>query len=405
MAKAIKLHWVLLALIFAFDSELIRVFLGDPINDIIKIIGTLFIYLYAAKNRNSRYKLDYILLTICLLVVYVLLISILQSGLSGLIGSIKFVWRFSLIFLIFFLITPSIANQIARVVSGVGLILSIQSLLLFLLVIFHLEPSYNLVARYSDTDLFKSYGVLGFLNVNTGWSLRLQSFFSEPTNFAKFLILPLYYYVWKWRSLKVLKYGIYSLIVGTAILFTFSVTAVISIFVSSVLMLYYRSKQFSLTRIALIFMLGFSLSNAHTLFSSDVDKTRTDLLMSSFQRDDASSSIRKEFIDEVINIIEVNWYGVGFVTDNFIGGLLPLAPTRWLLYGGYIGLVLMVILHIIIFWKGRIDAGKINIGIFFIVGLCQFLISLIHGSWFELNYWLLMGLMIPKNTISYEINN
>lgn len=388
-----RIVFLIFLLIFLYDSELFNIYVGATNVLILKVLsfGLLLIDLVKKKTvSTSREKI--VIATLIAIHLYVTTITISYSGFDGLFWSFKFLMRFFIIiFLIRILEIPHF-NMFIKWYKLLGLILAVQSVLLFALIYLNISIPRTYVTRHNTQDLFTSYGLLGFGNVNSGYSFRTQSFFSEATNFAKFLILPFFCYLNDFfvsrKRYTLLKMLIVLFAIGT----TFSLTAILALLIGVVMYLLMRRKGAKnlLKYMPILLFLGYGLyAGVTTLIAKGVDKTKSSIISGSFQKGDASVGIREEYIYNVLDLISYNPLGIGYNIDAIMNfSALPLAPTRWLLYGGWIGLFGLIILHknFLAGWYRALDHNLYKL--FFVICATQFIISLIHGSWIEFIYWI-----------------
>jgi len=380
-------------IIFVYDSELFTIYLGATNVFLIKITVFLMLLIKAVANRNILNKQEsYVICLLVLIHFYVTSISISYSGFEGFIWSFKFLIRFFILIFIIKSLEIYHLNIFIKWYRTIALILAIQSILLFVFIYLKISIPNTLIARHSSQDLFNSYGVFGFGNVNTGYSFRTQSFFSEATNFAKFLVLPFFSYLHEFFKIRQ-KHTLLKLsIILLALLSTFSLTAILGVVIGVVLFFIIRKKGAKgLVRFfPILFIVVFGLyKGTSSLINKGVDKTASNIVSGSFQKGDVSVGIREEYIYHVLNIVSDYPFGVGYNIEPFSSiGFLPIAPTRWLIFGGWVGLVLILMLHrnFLKGWSKSLNNDYYRL--FFVICASHFVISLVHGTWTEFIYWI-----------------
>ena len=380
-------------LIFAYDSELLNVYLGASNVFLVKIIIFLMLFLNVSTKKIKLNKQEvYVIYFLVIIHLYISGISVFYTGFEGLFWSFKFLIRF--IIIIFFIMSLELYHlkSFIKWYRVIALILSVQSILLFVSIYLNISLPTTFIERHGSQDLFSSFGVLGFGNANTGYSFRTQSFFSESTNFAKFLILPFFSYLNEFFNSRK-KYTLLRVVVILgALLTTFSLTAFIGVVVGVVLFIIIRRKGAKglVSYAPILGIVFFGLYKGVTsLIDKGVNKTTSNIISGSFQKGDESVIVRAEYLYDVLNIISNYPFGVGYNIEPFSSvGFLPLAPTRWLIFGGWFGLVLILILHrnFLKSWSRSLNNDYYKF--FFVVCVSQFVISLVHGTWTEFVYWM-----------------
>jgi hypothetical protein len=380
-------------LIFTYDSELLNVYLGASNVFLVKIIIFFMLFLNVSTKKIKLFSQEkYVIFFLVIIHLYISVISVSYTGFEGLIWSFKFLIRFTSI--IFFIMSLELYHlkSFIKWYRVIALILSVQSILLFVSIYLNISLPTTLIERHSSQDLFNSYGLLGFGNANTGYSFRTQSFFSESTNFAKFLVLPFFSYLNEFFNSRK-KYTLLKVVVILAALFTtFSLTAFIGIVVGFVLFIIIKRKGAKglVSYAPILGLVFFGLYKVVTsLIDKGVNKQTLNIVSGSFQKGDESIIVRSEYLFDVLNIISNYPFGVGYNIVPFSSfGFLPIAPTRWLIFGGWFGLLLILILHrnFLRSWSRSINNDYYKF--FFVVCVSQFLISLVHGTWTEFVYWI-----------------
>ena len=380
-------------LIFAYDSELLLVYLGSTTVLAMKFIVFLLLFFVVGFN-NSRISVHekYVIIILGIMHIYISFVSLVYSGATGLFWSFKFLIRFMSVIFLIMSIELYHLRTFVKWYRVLGLILSVQSILLFLAIYLNIPLTQTLVTRHGAQDIFKSFGIFGFANVNTGYSFRTQSFFSEATNFAKFLIFPFFSYLSEFFTSRTTHALLGVLIILIALLTTFSLTAFIGVLVGVMLFFVIRRKG----RNGLIFLapiMGitiFALNKGLTvLIDKGVDKTASSIISGGLQKGDESVQTRTEYLNHVLNVISDNPLGVGYYIEPFSsGGFLPIAPTRWLFFGGWMGLMIVLILHrtFLLGWRRSLNGDYYKL--FLVVCVTQFIVSLVHGTWTEFVYWM-----------------
>ena len=271
------------------------------------------------------------------------------------------------------------------------LLVDIYKGVLFIIIFLDIPLESTDLARHSDEDTFRSYGVFGFANVNTSYSFRTQSFFSEATNFSKFLILPFFSYLYEFLTKKNKYLFLKTSIIFTALFSTFSLTAFVGVTIGliSLFILKNNGKKRLLVSV-IIFSLSFFGIYKAVFFLVDlgVDKSTTNIIIGSIQKGDASVFSRLDYFYRILALISENPFGVGYNFKPFLDGTLPMAPTKWLVYGGWFGLFLVILLHISFIKRWAKSLNNQYYILFFVVCISHFFISLIHGGWMEFVYWI-----------------
>ena len=387
-----KIVILIFLLIFTYDSELFNVYLGGSSVFILKIVIFLTsLYNLTIKKFKGNKQEDYVIFLLVLIHLYLSSITVIYVGLIEILWVFKFFLRFYFLFFIIQNFKESHLNIFIKWYRTIAIILSIQSILLFIIIYLDIPLESTDLARHSDEDTFRSYGVFGFANVNTSYSFRTQSFFSEATNFSKFLILPFFSYLYEFLTKKNKYLFLKTSIIFTALFSTFSLTAFVGVTIGliSLFILKNNGKKRLLISV-IIFSLSFFGIYKAVFFLVDlgVDKSTTNIIIGSIQKGDASVFSRLDYLYSILSLISENPFGVGYNFKPFLDGTLPMAPTKWLVYGGWFGLLLVILLHISFIKRWAKSLNNQYYIVFFVVCISHFFISLIHGGWMEFVYWI-----------------
>jgi hypothetical protein len=404
-----KIVILLFLLIFTYDSELFNVYLGGSYVDLLKIVIFLTsLHNLTIKKFKGNKQEDNVIFLLVLIHLYLSSITVIYVGLIEILWVFKFFLRFYFLYYIIQNFKEYHLNIFIKWYRTIAIILSIQSILLFIIIYLDIPLESTDVTRHSDEDIFRSFGVFGFANVNTGYSFRTQSFFSEATNFSKFLILPFFSYLNEFLTKKNKYLFLKTSIIFTALLSTFSVTAFVGVIMGLISLFILKNiGKRGLLISAIIFSLSFfGLYKAvFVLIDLGIDKETTNIFIGSFQKGDVSVSQRLDYLYSILTLVSENPFGVGYYFKPFLDGTLPMAPTKWLVYGGWFGLFLVILLHISFIMRWTKSLSNKYYLVFFVVCITHFIISLIHGGWMEFVYWINFILLLKIsewNKVNYH---
>lgn len=387
-----KIIIIIFLLIFTYDSELFNVYLGGTVVFLFKIFLFLisFVNLIVKKSQPNRQE-NLVIFLLVLINLYISSITIINTGLQGILWSFKYFIRFYFLYYLIQNLKMYHLNIFIKWYRVLAIILSIQSILLFVIIYLDIPLEKTIISRHSDEDVFQSFGIFGFGNVNTSYSFRTQSFFSEATNFAKFLVLPFFSYVNDFLKKREKHLLLKAFIILTALFSTFSLTAFIGVVVGLFLLLIIRNinKSGIFVGVSILSLLSFGLYKVVLdLIGIGVDKKTTNLIIGGIQKGDASVDVRTDYLFDVINLIYENPFGIGYDFRPFLDGTLPMAPSKWLIFGGWFVLLLVLLLQSMFFNRWRKSLNSHYYVLFLVVCISHFLISLIHGTWTEFIYWI-----------------
>ena len=148
-------------LIFAYDSELLNVYLGASNVFLVKIIIFLMLFLNVSTKKIKLNKQEvYVIYFLVIIHLYISGISVFYTGFEGLFWSFKFLIRF--IIIIFFIMSLELYHlkSFIKWYRVIALILSVQSILLFV--------SIFKFFKFSCFMLTLNFSLKSFLRNNVG---------------------------------------------------------------------------------------------------------------------------------------------------------------------------------------------------------------------------------------------
>lgn len=302
----------------------------------------------------------------------------------------------------------------------IGILLSLQSIILYFLIILKINYPPVYLERFGDGDLFPSYGILGFgswLSLRNDGSIafRVQSFFSEANKFSMFLFLPLFILIGRagsiLRNLKMLV-----VILCTAL--TFSFTAFLSL--GWAWLIYYISKNIALSKKGFFNPIVISLLCTvlvvsvmfWMVFNESTTKFGIEAIDIALNKDMSSFEVRIKYIKNVLKILNDYPFGVPETVVEASIGKLPMAPIRWFIWSGYLGGISMLIVQFTIFKYIFIPCLRSNNSLEVSIAACCIAIqfaSINHGNWTDFEYFISIAILLNlraerTNKILYPIS-
>jgi hypothetical protein len=358
----------------------------------------------------------YVVVLYLILVVYLLIPTFINGGDAFLLW-IKTAVRFSylLIFLTLFRVRGrSLTDTILTLYFWLGLLLAIQTIILFLLVVSDHPPRSVLIPRFNENDFFVSHGIFGFANsvsIRGGYiGFRTQSFFSEATTFALFQILPLYFSISNIRINWGYKFS--TVLILASIITTFSFSAIVGLAIGMVCYFFGGASRklhnFKMLALFIICLMIIFYSYKYVTNQDNFDQN-------SFQgavisRPQYSTTVRTEWSTEVFNAVAEEPFGVAYEEFGQRHGLLPQAPVRWFLIGGYIGGLLMIFIQILLVLRYFMRGLNSKLNLERETAACcvtLMVASIVHGTWSDIFYFLPIALLISfqKSNSFRQANN
>ena len=388
-------------------------------------ITSLFIFFRCQKMSDSQTK---VVVLYSMLLMYGLLIATLNQQFTlSFPLIIKYSTRiFALIAIMMVLNRNRYSENVIRFPIIIGVILSVQSILLFIMIITGTAPEPNYINL--SVGEMRNYGILGFCpsiewGHNDLYIPRLSSFFSESSNFAVFLeypiILSLGYY-------KICGGKRYLLSLGVCLLcfiLTFSLTGYIALTFSVVL--FHSLKKKTMGKIAvLIFMsavvFSFHIYSKITYIDNPAERTAIQHILFSKYADALRSpeDIRGMYGGRVYSSIEnsklffENPFGIGLLQNEDIDILKKQGTEAyttihifgafwfWLVKTGFVGmLILLLIFGITIKKMKNFMYDKTDIRNYISIAFISiFLHHFISGDWIDPMFLFVMALILSYKT-------
>ncbi len=312
------------------------------------------------------------------------------------------------------------------------MVLSIQSIFLFILIVFGLAPEPGYIFC---RGLIRSYGILGFVpSLNWGhdnlFIPRLSSFFSEASNFGRFLEYAIVVSFGYFKIFGRKRYLLASLICLSAFSLTFSMTCFFALFFGLSFYALLRTKRFvikfAIPVLCVLFLISMHLILKGTYVNNSADRTPLQHMLFSKYGDAMRSTdndIRGLYGGRVYSAIKsveifiANPFGLGLLqnkdlpiqsmngdklyTDVHVFG----AFLFWLVKTGFVGIfILMFIFFIILrrmktFWHDKKDIRNFISMAFMSISVHQ----LIVGDWFDAMFLFCMAIILvfdPKGKAS-----
>ena len=433
ITREILLGLLLVSYILAFSSIL---FEATPLVSTLIKISILIILILIPKTPPIKGSVIYLISLFSVLLLYGLILAPLSNSFSN---SIFFIIKLSiqLLFFIFLLQVLQTNNykiiSVLKTISIVGFVLAVLSLLLFTLIYFDIAPQPKIIDN-PTRGLLTSYGILGYADAVQSPPgghdvLRLQSFYSEPSVFGKFLEFCVIILFGLYQLTKRRKYLIMTIVTALALVLTLSYTSYLAIFLAISLYAIIKNGgkhlplKIGLLIIIVLFLLGANSYLKNNYNPDSQSRTAIEhLLLSRYGNTNKISTIAyggrvhshieafKLFLDypfglgilENSQIPELNRTGSEAFTSIHLAG----AHLKWIVKTGIVGIVIYFLIFLLSLSK-LIQITKQEKNIIQYVGIA-FIAVTIHeigtGNWFDPLYFIILAFMFytsnKKNKLS-----
>lgn len=348
-----------------------------------------------------------------------------EAPISSITESFKFYLRIGFLFTL--VIWASRSRRIRLVVEfpiALGSILALQGLLLWMLLSAGVSVHPGAVQIYEPAGggnpyVSFGYGLLGFGD-NIGWesrsifAWRLQSYFTESSKFALFLIYPMFLSSGLYRIRRQRQYLVCAILMAAAIVATFSLGAYAAIGSASLVLLYYYLRRWvpRMLRWALAFgcvvCLALAIYSAIRFSEQYVPEDPT----SNFNRIPAfaqkgSFGERKRVDTELLTLFLDYPFGLSLI-DTYNSKLLgygdfstPNAFTFVLSRAGFVGVGIFLIIFGIAFWRFMLpQLRKECIGRYVCIAtIAVWIHSVSYGNWLDLSFFYPLGIVMAMREI------
>ncbi len=300
-----------------------------------------------------------------------------------------------------------------------GLIISVQSLILEFTAFLGIEVggNYERIEKNANSLRYVYNFGLGLqstiFQIGGGRKLlRLNAYYLEPAKFAFFLIIPLALSFFAYKETKKKRYLVMSIIVGTAMFFTFSRAGYVSLILTYGIYRIIRTgkdtNRTSVNDVAkLIFAAAGSVLLVYVIFYmvNAISGPDASWLIKQFSwtENGRVTLIRSESsnLPDIIKRLMVRPYGYGIGVINHDGSVYDYnvanALSFWLYAGGFLGTIVIVYLLYYLISRYAIPCIKSNNSYgkaFSFMFLYQMIFSFSYGTWMNPDFIFSIGCMI-----------
>lgn len=418
--------------ILIYDTVLIEPY-SFYINYMVKllVITSLFIFFRYQKMSGSQ---TIVVVLYSMLLMYGLLIATLNHNQQFTLSfplTLKYGLRIlALIAILMILNTNRYSDKIIKFPIWIGVILSIQSILLFIMISSGNAPEPDYI---NVRGPMRSYGIWGFApSITWGYNNlfipRVSSFFSESSNFARFLEYPIILSLGYYKIYGGKRYFFSLAVCLMSFVLTFSLTGYLALFLGFFVFYMLRTKNIPSKLFVLIlctlFILSFHIYQKKTYINNPDQRTLIQHMLLSKYADALRSpeDIRGLYGGRVYSAIEatklffeyplgigllnnadidiLNKYGEeGYTTIHLYG-----AFWFWLVKTGFVGISIIILIFYIVlrkmktFWSDKKDIRTYVSIAFISISIHQ----LITGDWMDPMFLFVMALILAYKKRNYE---
>lgn len=342
---------LLFILIMEYELFLIRTFLFDRI---IKIFAFTLLCLYPS------YKTDIYIKKIILLWFGLFLVVLLTNliHINGAIISqfVKMLFMFSIFLLIVYKVRPfDFTDKIIKFPIFLGVLLSLQGIILFVLVLLGIQPSYEFINNERISAEGRAYNIFWgsmFYTIDGGFFgfTRAIGHFLTPSRMATFLHYPFFVGLGYYLITKKWKYLVSVILSGACIFVTFSYAAYSGVIASSLIglityMLHrnrYIKKANMLTGFAVLFLVAFMLYGFMAFVKNQyivADTSFAEMIFRGGEEGATFEVIKGEEKGLFLYTDSIKEYPLGRGLEMEEGGRPQFAPLYWAEIAGLPGLI------------------------------------------------------------------
>ena len=409
-------------LIMSYNTVLIEQY-NLYVNYIAKLTIIAFLFIFF-KHRIISGNQVLIVFLYSMLLIYGLMIATFNGQFTlSLPLTMKYGLRIiAFIGILMILNTKRYSDNIVKFPIWIGVILSLQSIALFVMISSGNAPEPDYI---NIRGKMRSYGIWGFApSITWGYNNilipRVSSFFSEASNFTRFLEYPViisfgYYKIYRGKI-----NFLFMVICLLAFILTFSMTGYLSMILAFIVFYMLKTRKniakISILAFCILFIFSFHIYLKETYIPNPHQRNFVQHMILSKYGDAlrATTGIKGLYGGRVYSTIEAakvfyhNSFGVGLLNNEDIEILkkngedaytkihLFGALLFWLIKTGFIGLITFILIFFSIlkniktFWFNRNDI-RIYISIAFI---CIAIHHLIVGDWFDPMFLFVMALIL-----------
>ncbi len=310
-----------------------------------------------------------------------------------------------------------------------GVILAVQSLLLYVLLMDGVELERNLIHIIdgSEEGYLRSYGILGLgiaidPLLRNWFSVRLQSFFLEPSKFAMFLVYPIFVSYGLYRIRRQKRFLGYAVLMMLAFIGTFSLGGYAAMGGAGLVLVYFsvRPKIPSELRWAVVAMgvvivlcIGVQVFNwsANYVPAGPGDFNYNRLLgFASSSSSGGSLGERRRVDSLLLSVFASHPFGLSFINqyDSPTLGFGELGTTNAAMFiltrTGVVGAILFTWIFSIVFYRFMLPQLRRDcLGRYVCVGtLAVWLHSISYGTWLDVNFFYPLALVVALRRYCIE---
>lgn len=423
--KETLLIFIIAAFILVYNTIIIEPY--RPINYTTKLLIIASLFIFFRHSILSGRQLIVIFLYSILLVYGLSIAALNQKFALSVPLFLKYSFRFLSFSAILMILNQNrYSDSVIKMPMWIGVILSIQSVLLFAMIASGNQPEVSYVDH--NRGLLRSYGIWGFApSITWGYNnlriLRVSSFFSEASNFARFLEYPIILSLGYYKIYGGKRYLLALTVCLLSFILTFSMTGYLAVFLGC--FVFYVIKKTNIFAIFIIpiclvlFVLSLHvyLKNAYVANPHERSIVQHMLLSKYGEALRSTEDLRGFYGGRVYSAIEAskvfieNPLGVGLLDNRDIDILyrhgdedytsihLYGAFWNWLIKTGFIGISLFVLIFYTIiremktFWHNKTDIRCYTSLAF----ICISIHHLIAGDWIDP-----MFLFVMSSVLAYK---
>lgn len=376
-----------------------------------------------------------------ILLLYVILIihAAIQDISVGNIKALRFEFRFLLftVILVYVCVSLSKMEKIPRclftVVTAIGIIITVQCLILLFMNVTGLpiQTKTVFIEKFGNPENMEIHG-LGAVKFDGGTIFgitfnRLKSYFVEPSKFAQYLTVPLFFCHGLYLKTKRTKYKIYTILMTICYFFIFSRAGYIGLLGACAITKFYGKKRkvteelyhdvykkragvmdiLKLIAWSMFFLLLAILLLKAMVYLSNFFPTFRILSAGITDNSGRATLVRGETVDinYILNMIKNRPFGYG-VSANEVGGSLRWDTNLangfmyWLAVGGIPGALLLIIIQFVLINDYAISALQSIDPLRVAIAQAYFSLSiqmLSYGTFISVDYMMILGLLIMSS--------